>query len=353
MSTFVVRLDEVPVRERFDYWWEAVAQSVVSVDASSDHAANFWAEMRAVDLGVAQVSRVRCATFEARRSMSRIRHSDPGMYQLSLTLRGLSGIRQEDREAILTPTDLTLYDTSRTFHARSSAGVSVNGNGARDAMSEGVIVQFPHEALAFPVVMVRPLLARRLSGENGVGALLGGLLRQLVAQAERLPSAHFGRLSDIVLDLITTLLAHELETDPTSALRDPGRVLLLRIQDFIEQRLTETDLSPAVIAAAHHISLRHLHRLFQQHGLTVGTWIRQRRLVRCHRALADPRMDDLPINAIAARWGFSNDAHFSRAFRSAYGVPPATYRRHLREGRHQEIPVRSGNIQMKWPVRSQ
>ncbi len=39
-------------------------------------------------------------------------------------------------------------------------------------------------------------------------------------------------------------------------------------------------LSPAAVAAAHHISLRSLHQLFHDEGLTVAGWIRQRRLER-------------------------------------------------------------------------
>ncbi|MFI6637959.1 helix-turn-helix domain-containing protein [Nonomuraea fuscirosea] len=68
-------------------------------------------------------------------------------------------------------------------------------------------------------------------------------------------------------------------------------------------------------------------------GDTVRGWIQRRRLERCHHALADPVLDALPVNLIAARWGFTSEAHFSRLFRSAYGVPPASYRRHLRNSR--------------------
>jgi transcriptional regulator GlxA family with amidase domain len=32
------------------------------------------------------------------------------------------------------------------------------------------------------------------------------------------------------------------------------------------------------------------------------------------------------VSAIAARWGLVNAAHFSRAFRTAYGLPPVEYR---------------------------
>jgi AraC-like DNA-binding protein len=33
------------------------------------------------------------------------------------------------------------------------------------------------------------------------------------------------------------------------------------------------------------------------------------------------------VSAVAARWGLTNAAHFSRAFRAAYGVSPVEYRR--------------------------
>ncbi|MGJ6969012.1 helix-turn-helix domain-containing protein [Streptosporangium sp. G11] len=323
----MVRLDGVPVRERFDFWWQAVAESVISVDASSDHAADFWAEMRLLDLGAVHLSNVRCVGFEARRTERRIRRSDPGMYQLSVILQGRSGIRQEDREATLAPTDLTLYDASRPFRAWSSA----DGSGTPGSLSEGLVVQVPHDALSFPASMIRRLLGRRMSGRCGFGALLGGLLRQLVAQTEHLSATDLCRVSGVVVDLIAALLAHEAEKDPSSFVTDPDKMFVLRIQAFITQHLDEPELSSADIAAAHHISLRHLQRLFQQEGHTVSGWIQRQRLERCRRALADPLTDNLPIGIIAGRWGFTSDSHFNRLFHRTYGMPPASYRRHLRK----------------------
>ena len=55
-------------------------------------------------------------------------------------------------------------------------------------------------------------------------------------------------------------------------------------------------------------------------------WIRGRRLERCRRDLADPALASRPVAAIAARWGFSSAADFSRAFRAVHGLPPAEYR---------------------------
>lgn len=56
-------------------------------------------------------------------------------------------------------------------------------------------------------------------------------------------------------------------------------------------------------------------------------WIRERRLERCRRDLLDPALAARPVGAVAARWGLVEPASFSRAFRAAYGLPPAAYRR--------------------------
>ena len=68
-----------------------------------------------------------------------------------------------------------------------------------------------------------------------------------------------------------------------------------RIHAHIDRNLASTDLSPTSIAAAHFISTRHLHGLFQEQGTSVSTWIRIRRLERCRRDLVNPLFADRPV----------------------------------------------------------
>jgi AraC-like DNA-binding protein len=104
---------------------------------------------------------------------------------------------------------------------------------------------------------------------------------------------------------------------------EAGTTLLDSIRAFILQRLNDRGLNPRTIATAHHISVRTLYRLFRaEGGTTVAAWVRDRRLERCRRDLLDPRQRSRSVRAIALRWGFRDDAHFSRAFRAAYGTSP-------------------------------
>ncbi|GGQ13574.1 hypothetical protein GCM10010187_32420 [Actinomadura coerulea] len=41
--------------------------------------------------------------------------------------------------------------------------------------------------------------------------------------------------------------------------------------------------------------------LFQEQGLTVAAWIRERRLERCRHDLADPRLLARPVQGVATR----------------------------------------------------
>ena len=79
-------------------------------------------------------------------------------------------------------------------------------------------------------------------------------------------------------------------------------------------------------------SLRSLHRLFEGTGTSVAALIRTGRLERCFRELADPRLRHLTVRQVAACCGFRDPAHFSRAFRAAYGLSPAEHRDRAERG---------------------
>jgi AraC-like DNA-binding protein len=65
-------------------------------------------------------------------------------------------------------------------------------------------------------------------------------------------------------------------------------------------------------------------------GLTAAAWIKNRRLEACRRALVAPGSQTVPINEIASRFGFSNQAFFSREFSRQYGESPRQHRLHGR-----------------------
>jgi AraC-like DNA-binding protein len=78
---------------------------------------------------------------------------------------------------------------------------------------------------------------------------------------------------------------------------------MLRMRAFIEENLSDVDLSTALIAAAHHLSERQVQRLFAAERTTVDGWIRGRRLERHRADPANPTLSGRTVSEIAARWG--------------------------------------------------
>jgi AraC-like DNA-binding protein len=93
---------------------------------------------------------------------------------------------------------------------------------------------------------------------------------------------------------------------------------LSRVERYVAQNLGDPDLSPQSIASACGLSVRYLHKLFASTPFTLSEWVRQQRLEAVPRQLRDPQCH-LSIGELAFRWGFNDQAQFTRAFRQQFG----------------------------------
>ncbi len=103
--------------------------------------------------------------------------------------------------------------------------------------------------------------------------------------------------------------------------------LLLKAQNFIRANLSSSGLSPEAIALGIGLSRTALYRLFERVG-GVAEYVRELRLRRCLSDLTSPRHAHKHVSQIAFCWGFTNQAHFTRAFRQRFGRAPGEMRIH-------------------------
>lgn len=314
--------EDLPAAERFAYWLEMVRRATAPHDIRSAHADAFLATLRTAEMGSIQVNWLAQQSLESHRTARHIRQSDPEHYQLGVVTQGRVEMEQSRRSVVLGPGDVVLQDTSRPFHTITHPA---------DGLGGGLMVEFPRVLLPLPEKKVTDLLTVRMPGQAGLGRLVTRHLMHLVNDPEPYGPSDAARIGAVTVDLVTALLAHVLD-DSAALPQQAGRqALLAQVQTFIEEHLGDPALTPQMIATAHHLSVRSLHRLFEAHESTVTGLIRARRLDRCRHDLVDLRLRHRSIHAIATRWGFAGPSQFSRVFRNAHGLSPQDYRQKARE----------------------
>nr|WP_286158641.1 helix-turn-helix domain-containing protein [Streptomyces sp. TLI_053] len=303
----------LPASRRRAYWREALSETFGSVDtkvpAEVDHGS-----IHASPLGPLQAVTVEGDAHRAERSRRLIAGSDNEEFVVvKLLNRGTVHVEQNSRESSMAAGQLFMYDMARPI---------------RLIVPERFRTQslvMPRQALGLGESGLQRITAVPLGGDSPLGRLVGSFLSGLVDTADTYQPHTGASVADHAVSLIRTLAQEQLGQDLREA-PDASRMMLLRVQAYINEHLADRNLTPETIARHHHVSLRYLHKIFEHEGLTVSRWIHRRRLEQCHRALGDPRKAGRAIAAVAHDWGFANAPHFSRSFKSVYGVSPREWR---------------------------
>lgn len=160
---------------------------------------------------------------------------------------------------------------------------------------------------------------------------LGGLLADHIASLQKhLPSVTLAD-TPAVAQATAQMLAACLQPSQHAWNQAQGALQAVtreRIQQYIARHVREQrgeSLTPQALACAFGISRSQLYRLFEPLGGVAG-YVQQRRLLRAFHDLANPLNRRLRVAEIAARLGFVSEAHFSRAFRAAFGLTPSDVR---------------------------
>ena len=306
----------VPVREvrtaSVPEWSTAVSHSFVPLQVI-DAVEDFRGRMRGRRVDDIFLSTVNASAHTVERTRRLIHDSDRLYYKLTLQIGGTAILVQDGREAVLHPGDIAIYDTGRPYTLSVDEG------------TDAVVIMFPQDKLELSHQQISSLTAVPLSLSTGLGQMVSPFLHQVGRNLDMLHGSAGMRIVHTTVDLVATMLTHELTRRGSSA-DDRRAVLMFTVHDFINRNLASPDLGPESIARASFISVGYLHSLFRARGTTVNAWIRERRLEHARRDLIDPLLAHRSIAAIAAGCGFPDAAHFSKVFRAVVGVSASEYR---------------------------
>jgi AraC-like DNA-binding protein len=230
---------------------------------------------------------------------------------MALQVTGTSVIEQQGRTACLTPGHWGVCNSAQTYTLVSPGA------------SQRLVLHIPSSRIERGID-VNGVAARSFSGTTGVSRLAFGAAGWLI---EELASISMVRAEDLAESICRLMNLAIYERTRQQPLEPAQRTLGDRIREYVAQHLHDPDLSLDSMAADLNASKRSLHRAISDVDGSIHNLIWHARLERCREDLLDPTKTQQTIANVAQSWGFKNATHFSRAFRTRFGLSAREARR--------------------------
>ncbi len=317
--------DHVPPRDRFTLWRDAISATHDATLPEGSDPVRFSALARGWNLGPFLLIETRASAQRLARAPRAIRTDQIDHYVIRLQRQGRWSGDADGRESIAQPGSVMTLDLARPSDAIGTGIENIN-------------LLVPRESLD---TMIPPIDMHGLFLHGAMAELLRNHLETLVAALPYMPPDSAPDVARATCSLVAACLA------PSRAAAVRARVplalaRLAEIRRYIDRHLESPELSPEALCKALGLSRSTLYATCEPVG-GVAALIQRRRLERIHSILADPN-ERRRISEIAYQYGFVSKAHFSRAFRNAFGYSP----REVRDGVPAEEARRAGQAYETW-----
>lgn len=309
---------EVAPGERSRNWHDVIGSTYFPLNLRFREPQSFNGELAIWSLGNLSLSRLKSDALAYERLPHHLRNEREEQYLITIPAA----------------TDVTFSQCKVDIRCKPGAFILERGHEpyifGHEEANDLWVLKVPGEALRGRIRAPNCFSTLQFDATQGVGALFVDMLHLIPSHFENMTREAHGYLGLQLVDLLVLALKSDERAlfSNASAVREAH---LSRIEQFVRANLTDQDLGPERVAGACGISIRYLHELFRDTNQTLGQWVREQRLAAARRAIED-RHNNQTIAEIAYRWGFTDQAQFSRLFRAAFGATPSECRARARDG---------------------
>jgi AraC-like DNA-binding protein len=307
LACFTTR--DIAPRERIAFW-DAQLWNPVAPFRTESTSAVFEGDACHARLGSIHLFRIAATAHRLECDAAIGRGDRRGLAALVVQRRGNATVSQGGREVLLEPGAWAICDADRFF----AIGSADEG--------EQLLVLLPRERLGIGSCLANHT-ARNFGDASGTARLLPRYLAGLFDELSAVADSNCSELADMAAQLVRLALFEARQAIPPISMRE---TLRLRVKDYVRRNLRDPALSIERVAAAFGCTKRHLHKVFTGDEMTLSQFIWVQRLEGCRDALRNPNLARHSITEIAFMWGFNNSAHFSKAFKERFGLPPGSFR---------------------------
>lgn len=310
----ILTTDAVAPDQRLAYWVDMICSTYVQLECDAKGGDDFSGSILSHRLPGLDLSVVSSRAQRVMRTPRVISSASDDYFIVSLQTQGHAVISQDGRDAVMSPGDFAIYDSTRPYVLHFGDDF------------EEIVLKLRGDLLRSLVHNTEGLTATTVSGRTGAGHLLINMISTLRDEVDSLLPASAAAVASGVVNVLVAGL-QSLPACRKAELSSMSAYHVARIRQCIDDRLHDPALSIESIAAELAMSVGHLHRLFKTEPLSPSQYLWSRRLEACSRELLDSRRAKVSVAEIAFRWGFNDAAHFSRAFRDRFNCSPREWRR--------------------------
>ncbi|MDG4767049.1 helix-turn-helix domain-containing protein [Solwaraspora sp. WMMD406] len=274
---------------------------------------DIFCRMELWDLGNANIFISRSTGIRLLRTARQAKQDAMPVVALSVQRQAHGHLEQHKHLQVVPPGELLAVDLSAPYD------YSWSGDGAAGC------IQIPSDQLGLPIDVIRQAI-HRLRASPLYGMVTNHIAHLVHDPARVTADPAAASVTTASVELARALLASAAHADRLTS-QVLAETLLTRVRTYVRQHLADPDLTPGRIATAHNVSLRHLYKVCAQADISLEQWIISERLQHAWHDLRQPENRYRPVAAIAHRWGFRDTTHFTRRFKTRYGISPGQLRR--------------------------
>lgn len=303
--------DQIVPSQRSAHWNRVISETYFPLQLIFRDPSEFSGTLERRQMGSVSLSRLATEPLQYERRPTHISHTHEEEYLITVPRLSPVEFRQLGREVRCDPGGFILERGDEPYRF------------AYGASNELSVLKISKKSLAEKVRDPDRFCARTIDARSGLPALFTSMMHQL----HFLPLSA-GRAAEVLGRQMVDVLALALDEgagDDHQVRTSVRSGHLRRAEQVIRKHLSNPALSPEMVAEACGISKRYLHELFGDTNQTVSQFIRDERLVAARDLISVA--PSLSMAEVSYRFGFCDQAQFSRLFKSKFGRTPSDWRR--------------------------
>ncbi|MDO6966861.1 AraC-like ligand-binding domain-containing protein [Rhizobium alvei] len=308
----IITTEETPRHDRSRHWHEAIASAYFPLDLTFRNTDNFAGDLMIWTLGDVSLSRLASESLQYRRLPKHMKAERDEHFLVTVPIRSQVNFSQCGKEVQCQPGGFFLERSHEPYEFW------------HDDFADLWVMKVESSELAAEIRQPDRFCSMQFNATEGAGGLFTDMLQHIPARFDAMSEEVRRAVGKQLVDLLVLSLKAD-ERTLTAGSSSVRTAHLTRIEAFVRRNLHNAELDPETVARACGLSVRYLHELFRDTNQTLGSWVRDQRLMACRSALADPS-NRQTVAEIAYRFGFSDHAQFSRAFKAHYSITPKEFR---------------------------